>query len=194
MTPPEGQGRMPLSTRSMLIIGLGLAFLHLVGVGLAFGWQQTAQSIRSQAADMRSNIAGARQAQATRSESLSVAIELAEDRLAELQATIDLQTGGYDLYPRVYAITQVRGGNLQAVFHEGEQLLETADGELRIVTYRVEVSAEPSICLDILSQIEAEGGSSLAVDDIRIEPDSLVCHFRIGFALAPPPALAGPGQ
>jgi hypothetical protein len=169
--------------RNPTIFGLAIA-TALAGVNL-FVLTRTLQITRAgrelaaQTAPLKANLAELQRAKEEGFASLRKDIALAEQELNSLRSSFPQAGAPFDLYRRGMTLAQSSRVEIVSVERGSTTVDDTTMGELTKTTYTIETRGSMQHCLTFMSQLEDEGLSTVALDNISIDPTAEECNFDV---------------
>lgn len=171
---------MRLTANRIALIGSVLAAaLHIVLLGQVFRTEQSIAVMRDQVDTLLTNIAGLRQIEDGQLEGLKEELAEARDEVKTLEAAFPVPGAPFALYDRAFAMAAQNNILIISISRLDRELLDSAFGMVDSSHFSVNAEATLEDCMEFIDRLEKAGINTLAVDNIVIEPENLICDFDV---------------
>jgi len=156
-----------------------LAVLHIILLGGTYQRKAATEQIQSDIATLDQNYSAIEQISEEQLSALQSELELIQAEVDELQSSFPELGAPFAIYHRAMDLSQNSGVDLTEISHLGSELQETADGNIKTVTYNIELTGPLDSCLTFVQNLEEAGINTVIMEDLNIWPEEKNCSLEI---------------
>jgi hypothetical protein len=165
--------------RAALFGSVLVAIIHIVMLGQALAWEQTIEIMVVQVQTLLSNAAGLQRIQDGQLDLLKEDVEQANLEVEALESSFPVPGAPFALYDRGFVMAAQNEVKIISISRHGRELLETAFGTVDSSNFGINAEANLENCLEFINRLELAGINTIAVNNIVIEPENLICDFDV---------------
>lgn len=164
-----------------IAIGLSLLLVavHAIMLSGSYVKQRTASSLDEQVKALRDNMERMVEIEEANQAELLGQLEAAQAEVTSLEAQIPRPETSFAVYPEGFRLARQQGLDMLSVKRGSGEHQPTVLGQVNTDIFSIEVAGPFASCVKYLSALEASGGSTVALDQIRIDPQAEACSLQL---------------
>jgi hypothetical protein len=160
-------------------LSLLLVAVHVIMLAGSFVKQRTAHSINGQVQSLRNNMEQMVAIEETNQAELIAQLEAAQAEVSSLDAQVPRPETPFAVYPEGYRLARQQGLDMLRVQRGSSEHQPTVLGQVNTDVFTIDVAGSSAACVKYLSALEGSGGKTVALDQIRIDPQAEACSLEL---------------
>ncbi|MGA9532053.1 MAG: hypothetical protein WBR18_05005 [Anaerolineales bacterium] len=164
-----------------IAVGLSLLLiaLHTVMLSGSFIKQRTARSLNEQVATLRDNMEQMVQIEEENQAELLGQLEAAQTEVSSLESQIPRPESSFAVYPEGFRLARQQSLDMLRVQRGSSEHQPTVLGQVNTEVFAIDVAGPSAACVKYLSALEGNGGITVALDQINIDPLAETCSLEL---------------
>ena len=169
-----------LSSRAMAIyLSLALIAIHIILLLGGFLRQNAAENVGQQLEALQSNVEQLNSSELQELERLQTSKAEWESKIAELEGQLPEPSQPYPVYEQAKSISEAEGAAVLQAQRSTSEMTDTQAGRIMTEVHGATLESSLAQCLNVVAELEADGGVGLAMQSITVSPDEETCSLII---------------
>lgn len=160
-------------------LSLVLVAVHAVMLSGSYVKQRTASSLSQQVGALRDNMERMVEIEEANQAELLGQLETAQLEVTTLESQVPRPESSFAVYPEGFRLARQQGLDMLRVQRGSSEHQPTVLGQVNTEVFTIEVAGPSAACVEYLSALETNGGATVALDQIRVDPLAESCSLQL---------------